>query len=230
MSNLIVALTAFVGTHFLLSHPLRDPLAARLGAVGFQAFYSVVAFATLGWVAVAFRAAPYGEPLWPVGDSLWAVSTTLMLAASILLLGSLVRNPALPAPGADRLTSQPARGVYAITRHPMLWSFALWAISHALISPRPAVLILCTFMGVLALAGAAGQDVKKERLMGNGWRDWASRTSFWPFGGQISGRISWGAAAPGMHALGGGLVVWLLATWLHPMAGAGVSAGIWRWL
>ncbi len=230
MTSLILALFAFVGTHFLLSHPLRDPFAARLGAAGFQAFYSVVAFATIGWVVVAFRAAPYGEPVWGVGDGLWAVSTILMLAASILLLGSLVRNPALPAPGADKLTSQPARGVYAITRHPMLWSFALWALSHALVSPRPPVLILCAFMGVLALAGAAGQDVKKERLMGDGWRDWASRTSFWPFGGQIAGRISWSAAAPGMHALGGGLVVWLLATWLHPMAGAGVSAGIWRWL
>ena len=111
----------------------------------------------------------------------------------------------------------------------MMWSFALWSLSHALVSPRPAVIVLCAFVAVLALVGAAGQDAKKAKLMGAAWRDWASRTSYWPFGGQVSGRISWGAATPGMHALGGGLVVWLLATWLHPLAGAGMPAGIWRW-
>jgi len=229
MTNLILALSAFVGTHLLLSHPLRAPLAARLGAAGFQGVYSLVAFATMAWAALAFRAAPYGEPLWSVGDGLWAASTILMLAASILLLGSFVRNPALPAPGASALAALPAKGVFAITRHPMMWSFALWALSHVLVSPRPAVIVLCAFFAVLALVGAAGQDVKKAKLMGAAWRDWASRTSYWPFGGQLAGRISWGAATPGMHALGGGLVVWLLATWLHPVAGAGMPAGIWRW-
>lgn len=38
-----------------------------------------------------------------------------------------------------------------------------------------------------------------------------------------------GASGFGAHALGGGLLVWLLATWAHlPMAGR--AAGIWRWL
>jgi uncharacterized membrane protein len=227
VTMLIIALTAFVGAHFLLSHPLREPLAAKLGAAGFQGVYSLVALATLGWAVLAFRAAPSGEPLWAVGDGLWAVSTVLMLAASILLLGSFVRNPALPAPGAAKLASQPARGVFAITRHPMMWSFALWSLSHVLVSPRPAVIVLCTFVVLLALVGAAGQDVKKAKLMGAAWRDWSSRTSYWPFAGQVSGRIPW--SFPGMHAIGGGLVVWLAATWAHPLAGAGTTAGIWRW-
>jgi uncharacterized membrane protein len=229
MTNLILALAAFVGTHLLMSHPLRAPMVARLGAGGFQGVYVVVSLATLIWAAQAFKAVPDGEPIWSVGDGLWAVSTVLMLVASILLLGSMIRNPAMPTPGAEAAALAPARGVFAITRHPMMWSFALWSLSHALVSPRPAVIVLCAFVAVLALVGAAGQDAKKAKLMGNAWRDWASRTSYWPFGGQLSGRISWGAATPGMHALGGGLVVWLLATWLHPWAGAGMSAGIWRW-
>jgi uncharacterized membrane protein len=227
MMQLIVALVAFVGTHFLLSHPLRAPLAARLGAAGFQGVYSLVALVTIGWAAIAFRSAPLGEPLWNVGDGLWAVSTVVMLAASILLLGSFVRNPALPAPGASKLAAQPARGVFAITRHPMMWSFALWSLAHALVSPRPAVIVLCAFVALLALVGAAGQDVKKAKLMGDAWRDWSSRTTYWPFAGQLSGRIPW--SFPGMHAIGGGLVVWLIATWAHPLAGAGSTAGIWRW-
>ena len=230
MTQLLVALIAFVGTHFAMSHPLRAPLVAALGDTGFQIAYSVVALATLVWVALAFRAAPYGDPLWPVGDGLWALSTLIMLAASILLLGSLVRNPALPMPGADALAQQPARGVFAITRHPMMWSFALWSLAHAIVSPRPAVLLLCAGIAVLALVGAAGQDAKKAKLMGAAWRDWSARTSFIPFAGQLSGYIPWSATSPGMHALGGGLVVWLVATWAHPLLGAGVAAGVWRWL
>ncbi len=229
MTGLITALALFVGTHFAMSHPLRSPLVARLGATGFQLLYTFVSFATLGAAAVAFRAAPLGEPLWAVDDGLWVVSTVLMLAASILLLGAFVRNPAMAMPGAEAAALAPARGVFAITRHPMMWSFALWSLSHVLIAPRPPVIVLCGFVAFLALAGAAGQDRKKAVLMGGAWQDWASRTSYWPFGGQLSGRISWGAATPGMHALGGGLVVWLLATWAHPLAGAGMSAGIWRW-
>ena len=228
MENLILALIAFVGTHFLLSHPLRAPLVARLGATGFQLLYSVVALATLGWAVLAFNAAPIGEPLWGVGDGLWALSTLIMLLASVLLLGSFVRNPALPMPGAAKLAAQPARGVFAITRHPMMWSFALWSLAHVLVAPRAAVIALCAAIAFLALVGAAAQDAKKAQLMGSSWRDWASRTSYWPFAGQIAGRIPW--SLPGMHALGGGLVIWAFATWAHPLLGAGMPAGIWRWI
>lgn len=230
MTNLILALLAFVGTHFLLSHPLRAPLAARLGATGFQLVYSLIAFATLGWAVLAFSGAPLGEPYWVAGDGLWALSTVIMLFASILLLGSFVRNPALPMPGASAAARAPAKGVFAITRHPMMWSFALWSLAHVLVSPRPPVIALCAAVAILALVGAAAQDAKKVVLMGDAWRDWASRTSYLPFGGQLSGRIPWSAASPGMHALGGGLVIWALATWAHPLLGAGMPAGIWRWM
>ena len=47
MMNLVVALAAFVLTHFALSHPLRAPLVARLGEKGFLGLYSLLAFATL---------------------------------------------------------------------------------------------------------------------------------------------------------------------------------------
>ena len=227
MTGFIIALAMFVGTHFAMSHPLRAPLVARLGDAGFQIFYSVVSLVTLGAAAYAFRAMPSGDPLWSVGDGLWTLSTVLMLAASILLLGAFVRNPAMAMPGAKAAALAPARGVFAITRHPMMWSFALWSLSHVLVSPRPAVIVLSIGIAFLALVGAAGQDRKKAVLMGDAWRDWSSRTSYWPFAGQLSGRIPW--MSPGMHALGGGLVVWLVVTWAHPLAGAGMSAGIWRW-
>ncbi len=229
MTMLALALAAFVGTHLLMSHPLRAPMVGALGATGFQLAYVVVSFATLGWAVHAFREAPYGMPLWSAGDGIWAVATAIMLVASVLLVGSLHGNPALPAPGADALAAKPARGVFAITRHPMMWSFALWALAHVLVSPRPSVLLLAGAIAILALGGAAGQDIKKARLMGSSWRDWEKRTRYLPLSGQLSGKIAWGAAWPGSIAIIGGTILWLAATWSHPWLGS-PPAGIWRWL
>ena len=85
--QILAAAAAFVGTHFLLSHPLRRPIAARLGEGGFLGVYSLVAAITLGWLALAYRAAPLTAPLWDVGDGLWALASVVMLVASILLMG-----------------------------------------------------------------------------------------------------------------------------------------------
>jgi uncharacterized membrane protein len=46
VTQLALATLAFVGSHLLLSHPLRPVLAARLGKRGFLGLYSLVALAT----------------------------------------------------------------------------------------------------------------------------------------------------------------------------------------
>jgi len=106
------AAAAFVGTHFLLEHPLRKPIVDTVGSAAFLGIYSAVAAATLGWLALAYVAAPAGTLLWPVGDGLWAAAAVVMLLASILLMGSIARNPALPNPGSPTAVPAEARGVY----------------------------------------------------------------------------------------------------------------------
>ena len=218
------AATAFVGSHFALSHSWRRPVVAAVGERGFMLVYSVVAVGTLAWLVQAYRAAPGGPPLWPVGNALWAVVTLVMLLASILLMGSLVRNPAMP-----NTTTAPATavGVFAITRHPMMWSFALWGLCHAAVYPIAANLVLTAAIVVLALVGAALQDRKKAAAMPGMWPEWQSKTSFWPFAAVGAGRARLGRL--GSHALAGGLLVWLVVSWAHiPIAGW--RAGIWRWI
>lgn len=227
MVEVLVAAVAFVGTHFLLSHPLRAPLVARVGERGFAGLYSLVAFATLIWLALAYRAAPTGDPFWPVGDAIWAVATIVMLVASVLFMGSLVRNPALPDPGGKAKPVPEARGVYAITRHPMMWAFALWGGVHILVYSDPSNVVLAGAIIVLALVGAHLQDRKKARLQPEFWPEWERRTSYLPFAAIARGRARIGGL--GAHALGGGVVVWLAATWAHiPLAGW--AAGVWRWI
>jgi uncharacterized membrane protein len=222
---LLACAGTFVGAHFILSHPLRRLLVNTLSVKGFLAVYSVVAFATLGATASAYRKTPITAQLWSVGDAMWALATVLMLVASVMLLGSLIRNPAMP--GATNAASAQARGVYGITLHPMLWAFAIWGMVHILVYPVEKNIIVAVAIIVLSLVGAALQDHKKAALDPQGWTAWERRTSYWPFAAIVQGRACFGGF--GAHALGGGLVVWLLATWAHiPLAGR--AAGIWRWL
>ena len=82
-------------------------------------------------------------------------------------------------------------------------------------------------MIVLALVGAALQDRKKQQLQPEFWPAWEAKTSFLPFAAIAAGRAP--LTGFGMHALAGGVVVWLVATWAHiPLSGW--PAGIWRWL
>lgn len=213
--GLSLATLAFVGTHLILSHPLRPTLAARLGERGFLGLYSLVALATLGWIILAYRSADAGSPLWIAPLWWWPVASGIMLIASILLVGSLVGNPAFPQPGAPPRDIPAPRGVFAITRHPMNWSFMLWALVHMSVSGNARNLIVASGILLLAVAGSIGQDRKKARLLGQSWRDWQARTSFIPFVGLIQGKARWREAAPGWIAVAGGLTLWAAATSLH---------------
>jgi uncharacterized membrane protein len=211
---LALACLAFVGSHFLLSHPLRAPLAGRLGERNFQLVYSLIALITFGLMIWIYGKSGGASPLWTPGEPLWILAALLMWFASILLVGSFIGNPALP--GARRAKDGP-RGVMAITRHAMMWSFAIWAMVHALLIATPEALLFDAAIIVLALGGAVGQDHKKRLLQAERWHEWGAQTAFMPFGS--------GLASPGAVALIGGTLLFVIATWLHPM-----PVGLWRWL
>lgn len=217
--SLIAANVAFVGSHFAMSHPLRGPMVGMLGNTGFQLVYSLVSAATLVWVYLAFRAAPPAD-LPPPGDVEWAIATLITLPAMVLFAGSLIGNPALPLPGAEKQARAEPKGVFTITRHPMMWGFALWALSHILLHWSWRTTITATAIGLLALVGARLQDRKKAVLMGEAWLEWESKTSYWPRLGNLAraGALPWTL----------GLIFFVFFTWLH-MPFGNIPAGIWRW-
>jgi len=219
---LILACTVFVGTHFLLSHPLRTPLVGMVGEKAFQGVYSLVALASFVWIYFAFVAAPVSVPLWPGFDDVsWAVASVLTLVAMVLLAGSFAGNPALPAPGAEAAARREPKGVFRVTRHPMMWAIGLWALAHLIAAPTGRTLVVASAMGLLALLGAHFQDRKKEHLMGEAWAVWEARTSYWPRLGLLFsvGWLWWLI----------GTALWLAFTYGHIHAG-GWAAGIWRWV
>ncbi|HEU0310835.1 MAG TPA: NnrU family protein [Sphingomicrobium sp.] len=220
---LALASAVFVGTHFLMSHPLRAPLIGSIGERGFAGLYSLVALATFGWMIWAYpdatAAAP--QPLWDAGRWGFTFATLLMWLGSVLFIGSLRRNPAFPRPGKPIERIDEPHGVYAITRHPMMWGFTLWAAVHVIVNPTQASLILCLSIALLAMVGAMFQDQKKERLLGSIWREWTGKTSFVPYGRGLK-------SADGFALLFGTLL-WLGATWAHGALG-GRPAGVWAFL
>lgn len=220
LQSLILANVLFVGSHFAMSHPLRRPMVGVLGEGGFLGIYSLVSLALIAWLGHAFGKAAPGPLFWDAGDPGWVVASLLTIVALALLFGSLRGNPALPQVGSEVTSAARAEGVFAVTRHPMMWAFALWAIAHIIAWPSPRTLVTASAMGVLALVGAHLQDGKKRALMGEAWSAWEARTSYWP-------RLA-GFARIGLGLWLAAIAVWLAATWLHVRM-AGIPAGIWRW-
>ncbi|MBB4632153.1 NnrU family protein [Sphingosinicella soli] len=228
MAELAIAVASFVLTHFILSHPLRAPIVARVGEKGFLGLYSLVAFATLIWAVMAYRAAPI-QQLWL--PPLWILhaGALLMLVASILFAGSfLAPNPAMVEAGKVLSRSTEPKGVMGITRHPMMWAFGLWAVVHVASTGRLETLILAGGIGILALVGAWFQDGKKAAQLGDGWAAYAARTSYWPLGAQLSGRLSWSRIWPGILPVGLGIALYIILVVTHPLV-IGKSTGVMAW-
>lgn len=219
--SLSAASLTFVGTHLLLSHPLRAPLMRRLGERGFLLLYSAVALGAIWWMARAFRAAPPGDLGAASGTAGWIAASVLTLPALVLFIGSLRGNPALPQAGDAALAGRTPQGVFRVTRHPMMWSFALWALAHLALLWSWRTTIVAAAVLLLALVGAAGQDRKKQVLLGADWQAWESRTRFWPRWRAML-QVGW------LHWVSAG-VAWLAITWMHMPLG-GIPAGLWRWI
>ena len=205
----------FVGTHFLLSHPLRGPLVRAVGTGPFQGIYSLVALVTFGAMIYFYRIAGREPSLWVAGEGLWLFATLLMWFGSILFVGSFVRNPALPGVRMER--GLKPTGVFGITRHPMMMGFASWAITHLIVVGTAKAMVLDGAILLLATVGSVGQDRKKAKLMVERCHEWTAQTAFVPF--------TRGLANPGAVALVGGTILFFAATWAHP-----VPAGFWRWI
>ena len=136
-----------------MSHPLRAAMVGALGEKGFAGTYTIISLLTFAWMIKAYPAASAEAPapLWEAGRWGWVIATVLMWLGSVLFMGSLRRNPAFPRPGKPIERIDEPRGVFSITRHPMMWGFTLWAVVHAIVNPTQASLILSAAIAILAL-------------------------------------------------------------------------------
>jgi uncharacterized membrane protein len=198
LAQLMVATAAFLATHFVSSTPLRPALVRALGEWPYRGLYSLVALATLVWMATAYAAAPR-ELLWP---GLRHLPSAVMPFAFILVACGFFRNPTIV--GADKLlrSDDPARGIIRVTRHPIMWGFMLWAAAHVL--ARGDAKSLVFFGSFLLLAGVGTVLLDKRKTGIEGWARFAAVTSHVPFVAIAQGRNR---------------IVWREIGWLQPLAG-----------
>ena len=203
----------FVLSHVIMSHPLRPAMVRALGEKGFSGVYSLIVALFFAWMLYAYSTAPY-VALW--GDPLWArhLLLVVMLPAVILLVLSLTApNATLGPQGAEKLQAGSALG--AITRHAMLWAFALWAVGHMIANGDAATVILTAGVLILSLGGAGLIDWKKRKALGPAYAAFMARTSFVPFAAVIGGRAKLDLKAIGLWRIALGIAAYFAILFSH---------------
>ena len=193
MTLMAAAALFWIVLHFAVAgSPLRWAIAAKVGEKGFRALFSLLSLAGLIWLIVSYGAATrldsfYGIRV--VEDWMFWAPAILMVPALILFVGSVsTPNPTMVEGERHLAAAEPARGVFRITRHPMLWAFLLWAASHLLANGDLASLFLFGSIMVVAAGGMGSIDRKQARRDPAGWRRFASVTSVLPFAAIAQGR------------------------------------------
>ncbi len=215
MPLLIIAALVWIAIHigFAGTH-LRDMVAGRIGNASFRVLFSVLSVVALVFLVVAWKVAPT-TVLWIAPDWLRWLLLLAMLPAFALFVASVSgRNPTMigPAEGA----AQPPRGTIRVTRHPMLWSFAIWAAVHILGNGDLAAVVFFGAFLVTALAGMPSIDAKLGRRDPSSWLALSAATSIVPFVAIAEGRNRLVPGEIGWVTPGIAVVAWLVLLVLHP--------------
>jgi len=224
MAQLAIAALLFVGSHFGLSSPaLRLLLVARFGERLFAGLYSLLQILLLVWLVRSYAVAPF-VPLWsPPGWTAW-IPLIAMAPALLLLVGGLVQpNPTAVMQDANGPPDPAVRGMLTVTRHPMMWAFALWALSHLAANGDAASIVLFGAIAVLALVGTLAIDAKKRARWGAAWTGFAARTSNLPLAAAAAGRTRLDLAGIGWMTPMIAAAVYVALILLHPLV-IGVAA------
>jgi uncharacterized membrane protein len=215
MPILVLATAVFVATHFVPSTPLRPGLVAALGEKGYLGLYSLVSLAAIIWMVWAYVKAPY-ELLW-AGDEFKVWALVLMPVSLIAIVaGGMTRNPGAVRQENALVTMGEPRGVLRITRHPIQWGIALWALLHLIARGDTASLVFFGGFALLAILGTVLIDARKNRTLGASWQRFASVTSNFPFAAIVQGRNQFRFEEIGWKQVLIGAGAYFVILFLHP--------------
>ncbi len=171
---------AFVLGHLLLSSmTVRRRFEKRLGAPAYQGIYSLLAIGALVWMVFSYRAAPYIELFRAPPWTRWIPISIMPLALLFFISSVSTKNPTTV--GQEKEVAVEPRGILRITRHPMLWSFAMWGMAHMTANGDIASLMLFSGIATLAILGMMHIDSRRRVTLGDAWTPFAEKTSLIPF-------------------------------------------------
>ncbi len=210
LSQLLIAAIVWMAMHLVVSGTqLRALIVRAIGEGAFRAAFSLASAAILAWLIWSYGAAGPLQSLWVTPRWVIVLCMLLMLLALILFVGSVTTpNPTMVAGQRALKAENPARGILRVTRHPMLWSFAIWAGVHlVMLGTLGATVFFGTFLFV-ALAGMPSLDAKISGRGYIGWADYAQATSIVPFAAIVQGRNRFHIAEIGAWRIVIALVAW----------------------
>jgi uncharacterized membrane protein len=210
LTQFLLALALFLALHMVPAIPaLRAKLVAAMGRRSYLVAYSLVSLLTLAWL---FHAALQLDfvPLWdPAPWQAWFPLVLTPLALVLLLAGLASPNPAsitLRKPGLK------PGAITTVTRHPVLWGFALWAGSHLVPNGDLRSLLLFGSLFAFALLGMVITDRRARRRLGAQWAEIDRTTSVLPFAAALAGhtKLRFDAALAMAVLASAALTAWLL--------------------
>ncbi len=189
MVELALAAILFLAFHLLPSTRLRPAAVSAIGEPAYAAVFSLISLAGMIWLFMAFFAAPAAEKLW-YPSSLWIWLQAALIWFSFVLIGGglAAPNPTLMGQAGALSREDAGTGIFAITRHPIMWGIGLWALAHLVSQANLRGLLFFGSLGLLAIGGAWLQDRRKAAEGGPDWSAFAAKTSFVPFQAIIQGR------------------------------------------
>jgi uncharacterized membrane protein len=212
MTLLLLAALLWVFVHVGISGTrLRVAVVEKLGEKRFMLAFAIASVVAIVLLVLAWQNAETTF-LWAAPGWLRWILAVLMLPAFVLFMASHKRNPT--AVGNQGLGEEP-RGIQRVTRHPMLWSFAIWGLVHVLGNGDTASLVFFGAFLVTALAGMPSIDAKLAGRSPEAWRGFAAKTSILPFGAIMAGRNRLVLSEIGWMPPVIGLVLWAALMHFH---------------
>jgi uncharacterized membrane protein len=189
-NELFLAFALFFLSHIIPVRPsIREWLIRHIGKAFYLAAYSVLSTILFIWLIVAVGRAPY-LVLWPFAPwQLWIPSVVMPFVCLLLAFGMAIPNPLSIASRNDARFDPDRLGIAGVTRHPMLWAAALWAIAHIVPNGDLAHVLLFGLFGAFSLVGMLAIDARKQRMLGAAeWHRLSHRTSQVPLAALVGGR------------------------------------------
>ena len=213
MALLLLAAAVWVLIHLgVAGTRLRAAAVGRLGERAYTGAFSVLSLLLLVALIASYSTAPY-QDLWLAPGWLRWVLAVVMLLACVLFVAAVLRpNPT--AIGGRGLGGEP-RGITRVTRHPMLWAFALWAGVHVIGNGDVASMVFFGAFLVTALAGMPSIDAKIAARDPAGWARLSGGSSILPGLALAQRRARLNLAEIGWVVPLVGLALWLVLLFGH---------------
>lgn len=168
-SEFFIAFVLFFLSHIIpVRSAIREWLIRRIGKPIYLAVYSVLSIVLFSGLVIATDRAPY-VAVWNFSPwQLWLPNTAMPIACLLLVFGTVAPNPLSIASSNNDAFEPDHPGIAGVTRHPVLWAAALWAIAHAVPNGDLAHILLFGLLGVFSLLGHAGDRYPESARPGHG--------------------------------------------------------------